>query len=331
MSPNTRTVVLPLAMGDLLEGRWRIDEQIGRGAMGTVFAAWDVEEHRKVAVKILAPERCRDPEFVARFEREAQLLSTIDHPNVVSLRAVGRRGALPYLVMAFVEGMSLGELLEVKGGRLDPEPFLEVMRQICAGLAAMHQRGLVHRDLKPANVIVGNDGHVTLLDLSVARNVREPVFTRPGQTMGTPFYMAPEQIDGRGDVDARADIYALGALAFELLTGRPPYQAATEHEVLRQHKRAPVPSATQVHRSVPLAVSEVLRRALAKSPAERFKSVPQLLEALETAFSQAPTLPFIDLSEDTLTNTTTGSNPSLLLHPPRPTESGLPTVIDDEE
>ncbi len=282
--PVVATRVMPLQEGDVLRGGWEVEAPLGMGAMGRVYRARHTESGALAAVKILNPDSCRDPDLVARFEREALLLASLRHPNIVDLFDVGRRGALPYLVMALVEGVPLSTFVTDRGGTLRGGELLDVAKQVCAGLAFIHGHKLVHRDIKPTNILVDDHGHCTILDLGVARDLREPLFTAPGMTIGTPHYMAPEQIGGP-TVDHRADIYGLGALLFEVITGQLPFDSGDEHEIMRQHLLAPPPSATDVDPSVPRVVSEILQRAMAKNREERFPSALSLYTELERALA----------------------------------------------
>lgn len=275
------------SVSDVLEGRWRIEKKLGSGSMGTVFAAWDLQGQQKVAVKILSPELCRKPPFIARFEREARLMAELKHPNLIALLGIGRRGALPYIVMPYLDGLTLTELLAQRMGKLAPPEAHNVLRQVCAGLGQLHRQKLVHRDVKPQNIFLAPNGHVTLLDLGVARDQTDPGLTRPGVRIGTPYYMAPEQILGDANVDHRADIYALGAVVFELLTGSPPFVGQSHHEVLRAHREDAPPDASQLSPLVSRSAAEIITQALAKNPRDRFQSAGDFLEALENTYDFA--------------------------------------------
>lgn len=281
---HAATRILALDVGDVLAGGWKVESRIGQGAMGKVYRARNLQTGKIAALKILLPESCRTPELVARFEREAQLLATLRHPNIVELYDVGRRGALPYIVMQFVSGARLDKYAERRGGFIDGPELLNLAGQICDGLSVIHREGLVHRDIKPSNIIVDDHGHVTILDLGVARDLREPLFTEPGLTIGTPYYMAPEQIIGPM-VDHRADVYALGALVFELVTGTLPFDGADEHEVMHHHCATPAPNATERDPVVPAALSRMLLKAMSKNPADRFQTVEEFRQLLFDAYS----------------------------------------------
>ena len=286
------TVIDEFQPGEVLDRRWRLELRIGHGAVSTVFLGKDLQQGRKVAVKILSGELCRTPHQLARFEREASILAGLAHPNLVAVHAVGRVGASPFIVMKYLPGTTLAEYRRARGDRLPAMEMLRILRQLCAGLGHLHQHGLVHRDVKPGNVIVGPDGHVTILDLGIARDVAGPALTQPGVIVGTPHYMAPEMIVDKAVVDARADLYSLGAVAFELVTGVPPYEGDDDLEVVRAHVTRPVPDAAAVAPEVHPALAKQLCRALAKQPAGRFATAAQMLKAFEAACSAGvqPTL-----------------------------------------
>lgn len=252
--------------------------------MGTVYGGFDLHGRRRVAIKILSPDHCRKAKSVARFEREASLLATLRHPNIVQILATGRRGALPYIVMELLEGRTLLDELTAIGGKLPPTEVLPIVRQVCSGLSFFHHNGLVHRDIKPQNLFLGPDGHLTILDLGVVRDKSAPSLTKPGAMVGTPYYMAPELITGTQEIDHRADLYALGALVFELFCGRPPFLGANNFEVLRMHRTEPVPNASELSPFVPKQVSAILSKALAKAPEDRHQSAQEFLADLESAY-----------------------------------------------
>lgn len=269
--------------GELLDQRWRIETRIGQGAMGSVFKGRDVQANKAVAIKILAPEHCRKPKVVARFEREAEKMTGLRHQNIVAFHGHGRRGALPFIVMEFLEGMTLSDLVEKQGGKIGLAETVAIVKQIAAGLSFLHHHGLVHRDIKPQNVFFGVGGRVTILDLGVVRDQANPGLTRPGAMVGTPYYMSPEQILGVEDIDRRTDVYALAAVTFELLTGRPPYLGNNNFEVLYGHKNTPPPDAAALVKGLSKNVAQVLVRGLAKRRDERPDTVTEFVADLEAA------------------------------------------------
>jgi len=267
--------------GLVLEGRWRLVEHIGKGAMGVVFRGVDLQKKRGIAVKFLAAKHCDKPNVLARFEREARLMTTLRHPNIVRLYGVGRHGVQPYIIMPFLRGLTLAQVLECRKGKLSCEEALAVVGQMAAGLSFIHHHGLVHRDIKPQNVFVNRNGRVTILDLGVARDKSEPGLTKPGTLVGTPYYMAPEQISGKTEVDKRSDVYALAAMTFELLVGRPPFIGTDPFEILRAHKHKPPPDASRLSSQVDSAVAREISCGLAKNKAERPQSASEFYANLK--------------------------------------------------
>lgn len=281
--PEDQTVVIHVVPGQVLDERWRIDSRIGQGAMGSVFRGRDLKINRVVAIKILAPEHCRKPKVLARFEREADTMTELRHPNIVQLFGHGRHGLLPYIVMEFLEGLTLADVLPRRGGTLGLADTVAVVKQVASGLAFLHHHGLVHRDVKPQNIVIGVGGKVTILDLGVVRDQHNPGLTRPGAMVGTPYYMSPEQIYGVDDIDRRTDVYALAAMTFELLTGRPPFLGNNNFEVLYGHKNLPAPDASQLAKGVTKVVAQVLSRGMAKRREERPDTVSEFIADLEAA------------------------------------------------
>jgi serine/threonine-protein kinase len=266
--------------GEVLAEQWRIESRVGQGAMGSVFRGRDLTTDGVVAVKILAPEHCRKPRVLARFEREAETMTTLRHPNIVQLYGHGRRGALPFIVMEFLEGLTLGDVMS-KNGALGLHETVAVVKQVAAGLSFLHHHGLVHRDVKPHNIVIGAGGRVTILDLGVVRDQANPGLTRPGAMVGTPYYMSPEQIYGVDDIDKRTDVYALAAMTFEMLTGRPPFLGNNNFEVLYGHKTQAPPDAAALVKSLPKGVAQAIARGMAKKREDRPATTTEFVADLE--------------------------------------------------
>ncbi|MBI5546415.1 MAG: protein kinase [Deltaproteobacteria bacterium] len=283
--PDPDEAAAPIKVGDLLQGKWRIDKRIGQGGMGSVYLAHDVSLDRKVAIKILAPDLCNDAEFVARFEREAKATANLEHPNVVLVYAVGEHFGRPFIVMKYLEGQSLARYLKKNPDGLPPDEVLEIFQQLCSGLGFIHQKGFIHRDIKSANVHIGPDGKATILDFGILRDVRsQQSLTRVGVVMGTPHYIAPEQALGR-PIDHRVDLYALGVLLYECLTGTPPYDADSAKQLIEMHLKASPPDPCCLVPDLPLPAGEVVRKAIAKKADERFQSAEEMAAALEASLA----------------------------------------------
>ncbi len=326
------TVVIHVAPGEVLDGRWRLETRVGQGAMGSVFRGRDLTTNELVAVKILAPEHCRKPKVVARFEREAGQLTRLRHPNLVAFHGHGRRGVLPFIVMEFLDGLTLSEVLERHGPRIGLAETVAIVKQIAAGLSFLHSQGLVHRDIKPQNVFLASRGRVTILDLGVVRDVANPGLTRPGAMVGTPYYMSPEQILGVEDIDQRTDVYALAAVTFELLTGRPPYLGNNNFEVLYGHKNSPPPSATELVPSVPARVSQVIVRGLAKRREERSGDVLHFIADLEAnaGVRKIDLAQAFDVSHPERTRVTRGTRTAAKAPPPPLATDSVPEAANSD-
>jgi serine/threonine protein kinase len=264
-------------------GAYQLLDVLGRGGMATVYRAYQINVGRAVAMKILSPDLAGEPEFISRFQHEAQLAAGLQHPNIVAVHDFGRVDSYTYLVMRLMEGGSLDHLLN--GGRLSTDRVIQLTGQIASALDYAHARGIVHRDLKPTNVLLDASGNAALTDFGIAKLVSGDQITgltAAGTVMGTPTYMAPEQWRSE-PVDARTDIYALGVIVFLMLAGRVPFSSETPHGLMYQHLDAPPPPLRAIRPDLPLAVEPVIRKALAKNRQDRPASAGELAHDLETA------------------------------------------------
>ncbi len=261
-------------------GRYVLSRKLGAGGMAEVWEAFDEGLHRSVAVKVVRDEIAGEAEFRERFIREARLAAGLEHPRILPIYDFGTEAGITYLVMPLLPGGSLRERIT---GPMHPEEAIDCLASIAAALDHAHARGVLHRDVKPSNVLVDASGSLLLADFGLAKSTAvSSELTATGMVVGTPAYMAPEQAIGR-PVDARADQYALGVLAFEVLTGRTPFRSESPFAVLDKHLReAPPPPSTFVP-SLPASVDAVLARALAKQPQERFATCRDMVEALAGA------------------------------------------------
>ncbi len=264
-------------------GKYRIDFEIGRGGMGTVFRGYDPDLHRYVAVKVLAPHLAWDEMFVERFLREARAAARIKHPNIVTIHDVGQQAGWHYFVMEFLEGRSLTQLIEQQGS-FRPQQVLAILRPVASALDFAHHNGLIHRDIKPGNIIVGPRGHVTLTDFGIARAAQETRLTGTGMIVGTPEYMSPEQAQGL-TVDARSDQYSLAVVAYEMLSGEVPFKADSTLALMYKVVHEPPPPISQARPDLPAGVQPTLERALAKEPGARYPTVTACVETLEQALA----------------------------------------------
>ncbi|MFC2037279.1 protein kinase [Chloroflexota bacterium] len=259
-------------------GKYTITEEIGRGGMGAVYKAYDATLDRHVAIKVLAPHLVWQEGFVERFLREARAAARLQHPNIVTIYDVGQEAGWYYYVMEYLEGKTLNELTQEQQF-LPPETVLSLLQPMAAALDYAHHNGLVHRDIKPGNIIVGRAGRVSLTDFGIARAVQETRLTATGTTVGTPEYMSPEQVRGWA-VDARSDQYSLAVVAYELLSGQVPFKAESTLSLMYKVVHEPPPPIDQVRPELPRQVGEVLGKALAKEPGDRYPTVTDFVEAL---------------------------------------------------
>ncbi len=260
-------------------GQYQITEELGRGGMAVVYKAWQPALERYVAVKVLPSHFVSDQRFLARFEREALAAAQLNHPNIVTVHDVGQEGNVHFIVMEYLEGLPLHNLLHTQG-TLPLARMTNIVDQLASALDYAHQRDLVHRDIKPGNIIIGRNDHATLTDFGIAKAISGTSLTQAGSMVGTPQYMAPEQVLGT-PVDRRADIYALGIVCYEMLAGAPPFTGDTAAVLYAQAHRPPPPLSERLPR-LPSSVEHVLNRALAKDPAARFASAGEMSTALKS-------------------------------------------------
>lgn len=268
-------------MSDLIGrtlGPYQVLEQLGAGGMATVFQAYQPSMDRYVAIKVLPRHLARDPNFRARFDREARTIARLEHRHILPVYDVGQEDDIHFLVMRYTDGGTLSDL--AASGKLAPERAVELVAQVGEALDYAHKQGVVHRDIKPANVLIGRDGNALLSDFGIARIYEDTMnLTGEGAMIGTPYYMAPEQVQGR-PADARSDIYALGVILYELLTGRRPFLAETPLAVALMHVHDPLPPPRRLNPSISEALERVMLRAMAKNPEDRFQTAGAFVEAL---------------------------------------------------
>ena len=279
---------MPFAIGESV-GPYRIVEKLGQGGMATVFKAYHPALDRYVALKVLHPAFQEDPQFLARFQREARIVAKLDHPNIVPVYDFAEHRGHPYLVMRFIEGETLKARL--RKGPLSLDEVWRVMRAVGDALSYAHKRGVLHRDIKPSNIILTPDGHVYLTDFGLARMAQAGESTLSRDMMvGTPQYISPEQAKGEANLDARTDIYSLGVVLYELLVGRVPFQGDTPYAVIHDHIFTPLPLPRSLKPDLPEPLERVLLKALAKDPDDRFQSVDEMMQAFEEAMGAALTV-----------------------------------------
>jgi eukaryotic-like serine/threonine-protein kinase len=265
-----------------LAGRYRLDEVIGRGGMSTVYRGTDLALDRVVAVKVaLDPLVEQSPVYLERFRREANAAAAIDHPGVVTVYDAGADGPTRFIVMEFVHGRSLADILREQSP-LEPAEGADIAAQAADALSAAHARGIVHRDIKPGNIMVTPDGAVKVLDFGIARAVDSGTLTQTATVLGTSAYMSPEQALGQ-PADARSDIYSLGCVLYEMLTGEPPFVAEVAAAVMHQHVRVQPKPASERNPAVPPALNALVMDMLAKAPGDRPQTAAEVRDRLRQA------------------------------------------------
>ncbi|MEV6518448.1 protein kinase [Micromonospora chalcea] len=273
----------------VLSGRYRLEDRVATGGMGDVWRATDLVLGRPVAVKVLLPALVSDPDFIARFRSEARIMASLRHPGVVQVFDCGEDelpsgGRADYLVMEFVAGEPLSRRIE-DAGCLEVAETMSIVAQVAQALHAAHGRGIVHRDVKPSNLLVQDDGTVVLVDFGVARSTNVTSITSTNAVPGTALYMAPEQAAGR-PVSGATDVYALGAVAYCCLTGSPPFTGDNPLQVAVRHLDDEPP---ELPAEIPASVRELVSRALAKDPADRYPTAAAMADAARAARTDSPT------------------------------------------
>ena len=279
-------------VGSELAG-YQIEALIGRGGMGAVYRAEELTLGRKVALKVIAPELGGDSRFRERFLRESRIAASLDHPHIVPIFKAGDEDGALFLAMRYVEGTDLAKLLH-EGGALAPARAIALLEQVAEALDAAHEKGLVHRDVKPSNILVavaGGKEHCYLADFGLTKRTGSlSGISAPGDVVGTLEYVAPEQITG-GEVEAQADLYSLGCVLYECLTGQPPFPRATDVALLWAHVHDEQKRASEVRPELPRAIDGVLGRALAKEPTRRFETAGELVSVARSALGLVETAP----------------------------------------
>ncbi len=275
-----------LVPGDVLCDRYEIVERLGQGGMGSVYKAMDQELERFVALKTVRPDLASNAGMLRRLKQEILLARKVTHPNVIRIHDIGVADGLRFITMEYFEGSDLGSHL-YKNRKLGSAESTGIVRQICDGLAAAHKQGVIHRDLKPQNVLINERGEIRILDFGLARSVESPNLTRSGMLVGTPNYMSPEQATG-DPVDVQSDIYAVGLMWYEMLTGALPFKGETSMARLVERTVKPVTPPGEVEPDIPQHVSDVIMRCLEIDPACRYGSVTELIGALRSWDSGTP-------------------------------------------
>jgi eukaryotic-like serine/threonine-protein kinase len=270
-------------VGELIVGRYELEELVGSGGMSNVFRAHDRLLERTVALKILHEQYTRDEDYVERFRREARAVAQLTHPNIVTVIDRGEQDGRQFIVFEYVDGQNLKE--RSAGGPLDPREAIQLALQVAHALSFAHARGLVHRDVKPQNVLLNDDGQAKVTDFGIARSLDVHGVTQTGTVLGTSDYIAPEQARGQ-KVDPKTDIYSLGVVLYELLTGEVPFSGDNFVAVAMRHVSEPAPSVLEHRPDCPLRLDLAVQRAMAKDPDDRFASMDELCAELDACLAE---------------------------------------------
>jgi len=311
-----------MAKQRVLGNRYEIQEVLGEGGMAKVFLGTDRVLGRTVAVKVLSPQYAEDQQFVARFRREAQAAAALNHPNIVSVFDTGSNGNVHYIVMEYVEGKTLQEVLREESS-LTSERGIEIGEAVARALSAAHDKGLVHRDIKPGNIMITREGQVKVMDFGIARATTSDTVTQTAAVLGTAAYLSPEQAQGE-TVDGRSDIYSLGVVLFEMLTGRQPFMGESPVSIAYRHvTEDPIPP-SRINPDVPEALDAIVMKAMAKSPDERYQTAQELIDDLRRAAEGMPVAAAAILPGDTTQVIDRGSHTQVLTGP-------IPEEMEEEE
>ncbi|GAK10869.1 Stk1 family PASTA domain-containing Ser/Thr kinase [Geomicrobium sp. JCM 19039] len=268
-------------IGSRIDGRYELLDMIGGGGMANVYRAQDVILEREVAVKVLQPQYIHDEEFIRRFRREAQAATSLIHPNVVDIYDVGEEDQTFYIVMNYIGGSTLKDKI-IGEGSLPFTEVLEIFDQLTAAISYAHEQGIVHRDLKPQNILIDHDGTVKVTDFGIARAVSAATITHTNSVLGSVHYLSPEQARG-GHVTAQADVYALGIILYEMITGVLPFDADSAVSIALKHLQETIPNSKDFRPDVPESINNIIRKATAKDPLKRYASVQEMRADAETA------------------------------------------------
>ncbi len=268
-------------------GRYEVKSEIAKGGMATVFHAYDPRFERDVAIKVLPTVFLHDPQFRVRFEREAKMIALLEHPAIVPVYDFGEEESQPYIVMRYMSGASLTE--RIRQGPISPEETVQIIARLAPALDAAHARNIVHRDLKPGNILFDQYGNAYLSDFGIARIALEGSATLTGEAIvGTPAYMSPEQVQGDKAIDGRSDIYSLGVLIYQMLSGQAPYQSDTPAKVMMMHILQPTPNILDSKADLPEGFQPVIARSMAKNPEDRQATASEFSAELESVLHGGP-------------------------------------------
>ena len=273
--------------GQKINDRYQIIKSIGEGGMANVYLAYDTILDRNVAVKVLRGDLASDEKFVRRFQREALSASSLAHPNIVEVYDVGEDNGSYYIVMEYIEGKHLKELIK-KRGKLTLSEVIDIMSQICDGLAVAHDSYIIHRDIKPQNIMILDSGLVKITDFGIAMALNSTQLTQTNSVMGSVHYLPPEQASGKGST-MQSDIYSMGILMYELLTGSLPFRGENAVEIALKQLKEPIPNIKEKLPDIPNSIVNVIRRSTAKNPKNRYSDAREMLDDIKTSMDDSRT------------------------------------------
>ena len=270
--------------GQLINDRYEIIKSIGEGGMANVYLANDTFLDRKVAVKVLRGDLSNDEKFIRRFQREAYAASTLSHPNIVEMYDVGEDNGTYYIVMEYIEGRTLKQLLKKRGSLTAPE-VVDIMLQLTDGISHAHDMYIIHRDLKPQNIMISDDGKIKITDFGIAMALNSTQLTQTNSVMGSVHYLPPEQASGKGST-TKSDIYSMGIMLFELLTGKLPFKGENAVEIALKHMKDDIPSVRKINPNIPQSLENIVLKATAKNPKNRYDDVKEMYNDLKVCLNE---------------------------------------------
>lgn len=270
--------------GQLINDRYEIIKSIGEGGMANVYLANDTFLDRKVAVKVLRGDLANDEKFIRRFQREAYAASTLSHPNIVEMYDVGEDNGTYYIVMEYIEGRTLKQLLKKRGSLTAPE-VVDIMLQLTDGISHAHDMYIIHRDLKPQNIMISDDGKIKITDFGIAMALNSTQLTQTNSVMGSVHYLPPEQASGKGST-TKSDIYSMGIMLYELLTGKLPFKGENAVEIALKHMKDDIPSVRKINSNIPQSLENIVLKSTAKNPKNRYDDVKEMYNDLKVCLNE---------------------------------------------
>ncbi len=267
-------------LGSIIKGRYKLIDERGSGSFGEVYIARDLQTNSLYVAKIMYPDHAYDNELLERFKREAYILQSLNDPHIVRIVDYGNDGNTYFIIMHHIDGQNLKYYI-TNYGPIEPLRAINYVLQIADGLDAAYKIGVVHRDIKPQNILISNKGAVKIVDFGLSRSKESPTITSSDKFMGTAFYTAPEQVMSSHSADIRSDLYSLGVVLFEALSGYPPYTASTVVDIILKHQTEDVPSICRIHPGLPYELDAFMQKAMAKQPDARYQTPREFIHALE--------------------------------------------------